>query len=342
MRIFVTRGIPAAGLEILKRAGEVELGSARDDEPVPKVRVLEGVRRADVLVSLLTETIDREILEAGERLRGVANYAVGFNNVDVLAASALGLPVTNTPGVLSDTTADLTWALILAVARNVVPADRYMRMGRYRIWGPSLFIGGDVGPGGSGIRKILGIVGFGRIGQAVFRRALGFEMRVLACDPPMKDVISRTEGVEFAEMDRLLRESDFVTLHTDLNPGTHHLIGKAAFEQMKPTAYLINTARGPIVDEKALVEALRERRIAGAGLDVFEDEPEMAEGLAELDNVVVLPHIASASRDTRDKMATMCAENAVAHLSLRRAPNCVNPEVYDGEPYRKRILRTES
>lgn len=337
MKIFVTRGIPDAGLEILRRAGEVELGGTSDDEPVSKERVLAGVRRADVLVSLLTETIDREILEAGERLRGVANYAVGFNNVDIASASSLGLPVANTPGVLTDTSADLTWALILAAARNVVPADRYMRAGKYRIWGASLFIGGDVGPGGSGRQKVLGIVGFGRIGQAVFRRALGFEMRVLAYDPPMKDVISKTEGVEFAEMDRLLRESDFVTIHTDLNPSTRHLIDKAAFEKMKPTAYLINTARGPIVDEKALVTALRERRIAGAGLDVFEDEPEMAEGLAELDNVVVLPHIASASRDTRDRMATMCAENALAHLELRRAPNCVNPEVYEGEPYRRRV-----
>jgi glyoxylate reductase len=336
LRIFATRRIPDAGLDILKRTGEVEIGVEAEDEPVSRERLLEGIGGADVLVSLLTERIDRQVLEAGPRLRGVANYAVGFNNVDVAAATELGLPVTNTPGVLTDTTADLAWALLLSVARNVVPADRYMRQGQYRIWGPSLFLGGDVGPGGSGVRKVLGIVGFGRIGQAVFRRSRGFDMRVLAYDPPMREVIEKTDGLEYAEMDRILEESDFITLHTDLNPSTRHLISGPAFEKMKPTAYLINTARGPIVDERALVLALREGRIAGAGLDVFEDEPSMAPGLADLDNVVVLPHIASASRDTRNKMATMCAENAIAHARRERAPNCVNPEVYDTEAYRRR------
>ena len=337
MKIFATRRIPDAGLEILKRIGDVELAVAADDEMVPREQLLEKIKSADVLVSLLTERIDREALEAGARLLGVANYAVGFNNVDVTAATELGLPVTNTPGVLTDSTADLAWALILAAARNIVPADRYMRQGKYRIWGPSLFLGGDVSPGGEGRRKVLGIIGFGRIGQAVFRRSTGFDMRALAYDPPMREVIEKTDGVEYAEMDRILEESDFISIHTDLNPSTHHLIGDAAFERMKATAYLINTARGPIVDEKALVLALREGKIAGAGLDVFEDEPAMAPGLAELDNVVVLPHIASASRDTRNKMATMCAENAVAHSRRERAPNCVNPEVYDTEAYRRRV-----
>jgi lactate dehydrogenase-like 2-hydroxyacid dehydrogenase len=337
VRIFATRRIPDAGLSILKKAGEVEIGIEAEDEPLTRGKLLEGVGRADVLVSLLTERIDREALEAGGRLRGVANYAVGFNNVDVAAATELGLPVTNTPGVLTETTADLAWALLLAVARNIVPADRYMRQGRYRIWGPSLFLGGDVGTGGDGRRKVLGIVGFGRIGQAVYRRSIGFDMRVLAYDPPMREIIEKTEGVEYAEIDRILEESDFISIHTDLNPSTRHLIGDRAFHKMKKTAYLINTARGPIVDEKALVRALRERRIAGAGLDVFEDEPAMAEGLADLDNVVILPHIASASWDTRNKMATMCAENAVAHARRERAPNCVNPEVYESDAYRRRV-----
>ncbi len=337
VRIFATRRIPAAGLDLLKRAGEVEIGSEAEDEPLPREKLLDGIGRADVLVSLLTERIDREVLSAGRKLLGIANYAVGFNNVDVAAATELGLPVTNTPGVLTDTTADLTWALLLSVARNIVPADRYMRQGRYKIWGPSLFLGGDVGPGGSGDRKILGIIGFGRIGQAVFRRSTGFDMRVLAYDPPMRAEIEKTDGVEYAEMDRILEESDFITLHTDLNASTRHLLSGPAFERMKPTAYLINTARGPIVDEKALVTALREGRIAGAGLDVFEDEPAMAEGLAELDNVVVLPHIASASRDTRNRMATMCAANAAAHARRERAPNSVNPEVYETEAYRQRV-----
>ncbi|MGH9323308.1 MAG: 2-hydroxyacid dehydrogenase [Vicinamibacteria bacterium] len=336
MKIFVTRRIPDAGLAILNRAGEVEIAIESDDETVPRDRLLEGIRGSDVLVSLLTERLDREALEAGPRLRGVANYAVGFNNIDLKAATELGLPVTNTPSVLTDTTADLAWALIMSVARNVVPADRYMREGRYKIWGPSLFIGGDVSRGGDGRRKVLGIIGFGRIGQAVYRRSMGFDMRVLAFDPPMREVIEKTDGVEYAEVDRVLAESDFVTIHTDLNPSTRHLIDARAFDKMKQSAYLINTARGPIVHEKALVDALRNGKIAGAGLDVFEGEPAMAPGLAELENVVVLPHIASASRDTRNKMATMCAENASAHSRFERAPNCVNPEVYETAAYQER------
>jgi glyoxylate reductase len=336
VKIFATRRIPDAGLDILKTTGEVEIAVEAEDVAVPREKLLEGIRRADVLVSLLTERIDREALDAGRRLLGIANYAVGFNNVDVAAATELGIPVTNTPGVLTDTTADLAWALILSVARNIVPADRYLRQGRYKIWGPSLFLGGDVSPGGEGRRKVLGIIGFGRIGQAVFRRSIGFDMRVLAYDPPMREVIEKTEGVEYAEIDRILEESDFITLHTSLNPSTRHLISGPAFERMKPTAYLVNTARGPIVDEKALVTALRQGKIAGAGLDVFEDEPAIAPGLADLDNVVILPHIASASRDTRNRMAAMCAENAAAHARRERAPNCVNPEVYETEAYRRR------
>lgn len=337
MQIFVTRRFPDAGLDMLQRAGEVQLAEAVEDQPVPRDAILRGVVDADVLVSLLTESIDREILSAGRRLRGVANYAVGFNNIDVKAATELGLPVTNTPGVLTDTTADLAWALLMAAARNLIPADRYMREGKFKLWGPSLFLGADISRGGDGRPKVLGIIGFGRIGQAVFRRSRGFEMRVLAYDPPLRDLIERTDGIEYAELPQLLRESDFVTIHTDLNPSTRHLINAAAFSQMKPTAFLINTARGPIVDEKALVEALRARQIAGAALDVYENEPEMAPGLTELDNAVLVPHIASASRDTRNKMATMCAENAIAHLERRRAPNCVNPEVYESEPYRRRL-----
>jgi glyoxylate reductase len=337
MKIFMTRKIPEAGLEILARAGEVHVAVEAGNKKVPLEKIIDGVKDADVLVSLLTEPVDRKVLEAGSRLLGVANFAVGFNNVDVEAATELGLPVTNTPGVLTDTTADLAWALLMAVGRNIVAADRYMRAGRFRLWGPSLFLGGDISRGGDGKPKVLGIIGFGRIGQAVFRRSRGFEMRVLAFDPPLKEVIEKTNGVEYAELDQLLRESDFVTIHTDLNPSTHHLLNAEAFEKMKPTAYLINTSRGPVVDEAALVRALQAKTIGGAALDVFENEPEMSPGLGELDNVVVVPHIASASRDTRNRMATMCAENAVAHLKRERAPFCVNPEVYETEAYRRRI-----
>ena len=339
MKIFATRRIPEPGLAILRSAGELHFAIEIEDEVVPREKVFEGVRDADVLVSLLTEKIDRDVMVAGIGLRGVANFAVGYNNIDVEAATELGLPVTNTPGVLTDTSADLTWALIMSVARMIVPADRYMRAGRYKLWGPSLFLGADVSPGGDGKRKTLGIVGFGRIGQAVFRRSAGFDMRVLAYDPPIRHIIEKTDGVEYVEMDQLLAESDFVSLHSDLNSSTHHLMGKKAFAKMKPTAFLINTARGPIVDEKALIEALKSGQIAGAGLDVLEEEPKMAEGLAELDNAVIVPHIASASHDTRNKMSTVCAENAVAHSRFERAPHCVNPEVYQTEAYQKRVDR---
>ena len=337
--IFVTRPIPEAGLALLRAAAEVEVAPTADGDSTPREEVLRGARGADVHVSLLTEAVDRGLMESAPRLLGVANYAVGFNNVDVAAATELGLPISNTPGVLTDTTADLAWALLMAAARKVVPADRYLREGRYRIWGPALMLGADVSPGGDGRQKVLGVVGFGRIGQGMHRRAQGFDMKVLAFDPPMREIIEARSDVEYAEFDELLARSDFVTIHTDLNPSTHHLFDADAFARMKETAFLINTARGPVVDEAALVEALRSGAIAGAGLDVFENEPAIAPGLAELDQVVVLPHIASASVATRDRMATMCAENALAHLNRERAPNCVNPEVYETEAYRRRIAR---
>ena len=338
-RIFVTRPIPEAGLAILRAAAEVEVAPTADGDSTPRDQVLAGARSADVHVSLLTEAVDRELMESAPQLLGVANYAVGFNNVDVATATELGLPITNTPGVLTETTADLAWALLMAVARRVVPADAYMRQGRYRIWGPSLMLGADVSPGGDERRKVLGVVGFGRIGQAMHKRAQGFDMDVLAFDPPMKAIIEARSDVEYAEFDELLARSDFVTIHTDLNPSTHHLFNASAFERMKNSAILINTARGPVVHEAELVDALKSGQIGGAGLDVFEHEPAFHPGLAECDQVVMLPHIASGSVATRDRMATMCAENAVAHLNRTRAPNCVNPEVYDTEAYRRRTAR---
>lgn len=336
--VFVTRRIPDAGLDVLRREGlDVEVGQADDQAPLAREDLLAGVRDAPVLLSLLTEEVDRAVLQANPGLRGVANYAVGYDNVDVEAATELGIPVSNTPGALTETTADLTWALILAVARRVVEADRLMRSGRFRLWGPTLLLGGDVGPGGSGRRKVLGVVGFGRIGRAVARRARGFEMDVLAHDPHHPDRVASSPLAEWAELDDLLERSDFVSIHAPLSDETRHLIGADRLERMKETAYLINTARGPIVDEEALVGALREGRIAGAGLDVYENEPTMAPGLAELENVVLLPHVGSASRDTRDGMAEMAATDALHHLRGERALHVVNPEVYDGEAYRKRM-----
>ena len=341
-RIFMTRRIPEAGFGILRDGGAaVTVGQNDEEQGLAKEAVIAGVRETDVLLSLLTEPIDRDVLSANPKLLGVANYAVGFNNIDVKSATELGIPVSNTPGVLTETTADLTWALILAAARRIPEAHNYMVAGRYKLWGPNLLLGADVSPGGSGRRKVLGIVGYGRIGAAVAKRAMGFDMDILAYDPhnsagieaDAKDPMLHVRGVT---LDELLRESDFVSLHPLLTPETHHMIGEAQLALMKPTAYLINVARGPVVDEAALVRALQRNQIAGAALDVYEHEPAMAPGLAECQNAVLVPHIASASQDTRDKMATMAATNAVAHLCRERAPNIVNPEVYDTATYRER------
>jgi glyoxylate reductase len=339
-KVFISRRIPAAGIEMLQRAGvEVRVGQDQEDRGGDAAVMMEGVRWCDVLLSLLTEPVGRDLLAANPALRGVANYAVGFNNIDVSAATELGLPVSNTPDALTDTTADLTWALLLAAARRIPEAHAYMTAGRFKLWGPNLLLGADVSPGGSGRRKVLGVIGFGRIGAAVAKRALGFDMEVIAHDPSARARIDASGHAHWAELDELLERSDFVTLHTLFTRETHHLIDETALKRMKPTAFLVNVSRGPVVDEAALVRALREHWIAGAALDVFEHEPAMAAGLRECENAVLVPHIASASADTRDKMATMAASNALAHLRGERAPNVVNPDVYSGEAYRERLAR---
>ena len=341
-RVFITRKIPEEGFEVLKAAdADVTICQEDEEQGVPRASLLDGVRNCDVLLSLLTESVGREVLSANPRLLGVATMAVGYNNIDVVAATDLGIPVTNTPGVLTESTADLTWALILAVARRVPEAHNYMVAGRYRIWGPNLFLGEDVSPGASGQRKVLGIIGYGRIGRAVAKRAIGFDMDVIAYDPFSKDGIQASPHARWADLEDLLRTSDFVTLHPLLTPETHHMIGAEQLRTMKPSSYLINVARGPVVDEGALVRALSEGWIAGAGLDVYEDEPRMASGLAEMPNAVLLPHIASASRDTRGMMANIAATNALAHLRCEHAPNVVNPEVYESDAYRERIRGTD-
>lgn len=337
-RVLVTRRIPQAGLALLRDAvSTVVIGELLDEATLSRGRLVSEVRASDVLVSLLTETIDRPVLEANPRLLGVANYAVGFDNIDIEAATALGIPVSNTPGVLTETSADLAWALLLAAARRIPQAHNYMAARRYRCWGPNLFLGEDVSLGGSGQRKVLGIVGFGRIGRAVARRAAGFDMDVIAYDPYARPAIERAApAVTWADLSTLLARSDFVTLHPLLSAETRHLIDETALRRMKQSAILVNIARGPIVNEQALVRALREGWIGGAALDVYEHEPEMADGLAQLPNVVLAPHIASASRDTRDRMAVMAATNAIAHLRSAPAPHIVNPQVYETDAYRRR------
>ena len=341
-RVFITRRIPDVATPILRAAGAtITIGQSDEEKGLSSQEILDGVRGTDVLLSLLTEPITRDVLAANPRLLGVANYAVGFNNVDVAAATELGIPVSNTPGVLTDTTADLTWALILGAARRIVEAHEYMVAGRYKLWGPNLFLGADVSPGGTGKRKVLGIVGYGRIGAAVARRAIGFDMDILAYDPHnpaaiAADAADPQRHVRATGLDELLRESDFVSLHPLLTPETRHMIGERELGMMKKSAYLINVSRGPVVDEEALVRALRDRVIAGAALDVFEDEPLMKPGLAECGNALLVPHIASASQDTRDRMAVIAATNAVAHLEGKRAPDAVNPAVYDSPAYSAR------
>jgi glyoxylate reductase len=251
----------------------------------------------------------------------VANYAVGYNNVDVPAATERGILVTNTPGVVTDATADLTWALLMAVARNIVVTDRFTRSGCWVEWRPEAFIAADIAG------ATLGIVGLGRIGRAIARRAAGFDMRVLYTDAvrTSPETEKRLQAT-CVEMDELLRESDFVTLHVPLDETTYHLINERALGLMKPTAYLVNVSRGPVVDEDALVRALRAGRIAGAGLDVYEKEPALAEGLAELDNVILIPHLGANSRRTRDRMAQMTVESITIALSGGVPPNLVNLE----------------
>lgn len=322
-RVYVTRVIPRPGIELLQQHFEVEINES--DEQLSEEQLREMASSYDALVTLLTDKIDRSVLEAGKgSLRIVANVAVGYDNIDVPAATEAGILVSNTPGVLTETTADFGWALLMAIARRIPEGDRYVRDGKFHGWGILMLLGEDV------YGKTLGVVGFGRIGQALAKRSTGFDMRILYYDP----VIDASEaanrlGAQEADLETLLRESDFVSVHTPLTPDTHHLLGAEQLRLMKPTAYLINTSRGPVVDEAALAEALQAGTIRGAALDVFENEPNVYPPLLALDNVILTPHIASASRETRTKMATTAAENVIAVLEGKRPPTPVNPEVLD-------------
>jgi glyoxylate reductase len=321
-RVVITRAIPEPGPSLLARA-ECEIAANLEDRPLAPEELKGLVHGAEAVLCLLTDTIDASVLDAARGCKVFANMAVGYNNIDVAAATARGILVTNTPGVLTECTADLTWALILGVARRVAEGDVEMRAGRFPGWGPLYMLGGDV------TGKTLGLIGPGRIATAVARRAQGFAMRVLYHGRRPSHELEAL-GAEAASFDRLLTESDFVSLHVPLSAETRHLIDKAALARMKPTAYLINTARGPVVDEMALVEVLKAGKIAGAGLDVYEDEPLMAPGLAECGNAVLLPHLGSATLGTRAAMSRIAAENLVAVLERRRPPNLINPEAWRG------------
>ena len=287
--------------------------------PMDRQKLLERIAGQEGLLCTITDRIDAEVLDRAPALKVIANYGVGFEHIDVDAATRRGIPVTNTPGVLTETTADLAFALILATARRVVEGDQRVREGKFQYWAPLLFLGQEV----SG--KTLGIIGMGRIGQAVARRAAGFGMKLLYHSRTRLSPAEEQElRASFQPLETLLREADFVTLHVPLTPHTRHLIGSRELELMKHSAYLINTARGPVVDEAALVAALRQGQIRGAGLDVYEKEPELCPGLADLENVVLLPHVGSATVETRTRMALMAAENLLAGLRGDPPPNCLN------------------
>lgn len=324
-RVFVARIIPDDGLAPVLAACDARVWE--DELPPPRDELLRAVEGCDGILTLLTDRVDDELLDrAGPGLKVVSNFAVGFDNIDVPACTRRGIPVGNTPGVLTDTTADLAWALLMAAARRVAEGDRFVRAGRWRTWGPMLLMGPDVHGG------TLGIVGFGRIGQAVARRAMGFGMTTLYYDTRRADAAVETGfGATFVSLEELLARSDFVSLHVNLTDETRHLVNPERLRSMKPTAVLVNTSRGPVVDQRALFEALRDGVIGAAALDVTDPEPIATDDpLLTLDNCLVVPHIASASRATRGKMAAMAAANLLAGIRGERLPTPVNPEVHEG------------
>ena len=320
-KVFVTRVISDKGLDLVKDFCEVDLW--QEELPPSRAELLKRVRGVDGILSLLTDKIDGEVMDAaGAGLKVISNHAVGFDNIDVPVATARRIPVGNTPDVLTDATADFAFALMMSAGRRMVEAARYVQEGKWKTWGPMLLLGVEMKG------TTLGLVGFGRIGKAVARRALGFDMRIIYYDPsePSPETDMRAMRVDF---ETLLKESDFISLHTPLTPDTHHLIDSQALSKMKPSAVLVNTARGPVVDMEALYDALLSKRIFAAGLDVSEPEPLPPDHpILTLDNALIVPHIASATTTARANMAWLAARNLIAGLKGEPLPNCVNPQVY--------------
>jgi glyoxylate reductase len=321
--VLVTRRLPRAPMEAIESATDADVwgeeGAIARDELLRRLPGKHGV------VTLLTEKVDAEFFDAaGPDLVIVANYAVGFDNIDVPEATRRGVMATNTPEVLTETTADLAWSLLMAAARRIPEGDRFLRSKTPWIWGPEMMLGQDVHG------KTVGIVGFGRIGQAVARRAKGFGMRVIYFDlfRPLEEV-ERELGAEYRELDDLLADADFISIHVALTPETRHLFGPEQFRRMKPTAVIVNSSRGPVIDEAALAAALREGEIFAAGLDVFEKEPEVHPDLLEAPNAVIVPHLGSATVETRDAMGMLAAENLLAGLEGRRPPTLLNPDAWE-------------
>jgi len=317
MNVLVTGRLPDDVLALIKKEHNVEFNL--QDRPMDRERIILSITDKDGILCMITDSIDRELLDKAPNLKIIANLAVGFDNIDVQAATERGILVTNTPGILTDATADLTFALILASGRRVVEGDKHTRAGKFKYWAPLLFLGHEV------TGKTLGIVGMGRIGRAVAKRASGFDMKLIYTK---RKRLGKSEekalNIEYVNFETLLKESDFVSLHVPLLPETRHLIGENELKLMKSSSFLINTSRGPVVNESDLVKALKNKMIKGAGLDVYENEPELTPGLNDLDNVVLLPHMGSGTVETRTKMALMATENLLSGLNGKTPPNCLN------------------
>lgn len=316
-KVFVTRLIPEKGLDLVREFCDADIWP--HEMPPARDELIARVRDVDGLLSLLTEKVDAELMGAAPHLKVISNMAVGVDNIDIAAATARGIPVGNTPDVLTDATADMTFALMLSAARRVVEGEKYVRSGKWKTWEPKFLLGADF------VDATLGIIGFGRIGQAVAKRAQGFGLHVIFHDPTSQPAFDASS----VDLETLLRESDFISLHVPLTLDTRHMINAATLSKMKPNAILVNTSRGPVVDPQALYDALKSRKIFAAALDVTEPEPlPVNSPLLELDNCLIVPHLGSASKQTRDKMAMMSAQNLIAGLKGEKLPNCVNPEVY--------------
>ena len=322
-KVFVTRMIPRSGIELLETVCDVEVNA--EDRPLSRAELLDKVRDKVGVLGLMGDRIDGEFFDAAPNLRGYANYAVGYDNIDVPEATKRRIPVSNTPGVLTDATAELAWALLFAVARRVTELDQVMRSGQWSGWGPLQFLGADV------CGKTLGIVGAGRIGTAMALMSKGFRMPVLYSNSSGRrnEVLEKELGACLVSFEELVERSDYISLHAPLTPQSRHLFNANTFARMKKSAFLINTGRGPLIKEDDLVLALRNGQLSGAGLDVYEFEPRMAEGLAALPNTVLLPHIGSATDTTRANMATLAARNLLAMLRNERPETCLNPEVLE-------------
>lgn len=330
-KIYVTRELPERGLKIISQYFDAEVW--KEYAPPPKQVIIEKAKNVEALATLLSDKIDAEVFNASPNLKIVSQLAVGFDNVDVPEATRRGIYVTNTPEVLTDTTADFAWALLLAVARRVVEADKYVRTGQWKVgWHPAMLAGRDIHG------ATIGILGAGRIGYAVAKRATGFGMKILFYDVIPRPEMEKDFGAKSMDLNSIFKESDFISVHVPLMNETRHLVNEERLRLMKKTAYIINNSRGPVVDEKALYKALKEGWIAGAGMDVFEQEPTPLDNpILKLDNVVVAPHISSASIETRAQMAQMVADNLVAFFEGRKPPNLVNPDVMKIRPLKKLI-----